>query len=130
MMGEAPGGKPPQVTEEPLPKFVRCSGEPLKARKVPERCELHRYHYPKPYRLVWHHLQPLGMGGPDNMGNMIGACDTGHYNIHGALSALVFGKPMPKNTTRSERFAALRGYNKWLIAGKPGNPHAAYAMTH
>jgi hypothetical protein len=70
------------------------------------------------------------MGGPDNMGNMIGACDTGHYNIHGALSALVFGKPMPKNTTRSERFAALRGYNKWLIAGKPGNPHAAYAMTH
>jgi hypothetical protein len=70
------------------------------------------------------------MGGPDIESNKLGACDTGHYNTHGALAALVFDKPMPKNTTRSEQQAAKRGYNKWVLAGKPGNPHAAYALTH
>jgi hypothetical protein len=101
----------------------------LKARMPPERCELHKYHWPRPYRLVWHHEQPLGMGGPDTDENKRGACDTGHYNVHGALTALVFNRPMPR-VTRSEQACAQRGYTRWVTAGKPGNPNAAFALTH
>jgi hypothetical protein len=103
------------------PKFLR--------RLVSKACEVHGYHWPMPFTLHVHHLWPLGMGGPDVAWNKLRVCPTGHFNIHAALAALVFGKPLPK-VTRNELQAARKGYDGWVAAGKPGNPHAAYALVH
>lgn len=69
------------------------------------------------------------MGGPDEETNRVVVCPTGHFNIHAALAALVFNHPMPK-VSRSERQLAMTGYKRWVAAGKPGNPHGAYALQH
>lgn len=67
------------------------------------------------------------MGGPNVPANKVTVCPTGHFNIHAILAALVFGKPAPK-ATRSETDLARRGYEAWLAASKPGNPHGAYGL--
>jgi hypothetical protein len=97
----------------------------LEHRKPPTKCDLHRYHYPRAIRLVWHHKQPKAMGGADTADNLIGVCDTGHYNTHQVLGSMVFGKARPK-CTRSELRTATEGYDAWAVAGCPGNPQAAW----
>lgn len=93
-------------------------------------CQLHGYHSPKPLVIVKHHVQPLGMLGPDDESNWMYVCDTGHRNIHTLMGPLVNKGVMPAGGTRTERAAAQAGYDKWVAAGKPGNSHAAYGLHH
>lgn len=92
-------------------------------------CELHVGHRPRALVTVKHHVQPLGMGGPDVPDNWRWTCDTGHRNVHEKLAELVFNGAMSDGATASERHTAQTGYDMWVAAGKPGNPHAAYALT-
>lgn len=84
-------------------------------------CSVHANHRPIPLRIVIHHVQPLGMGGPDLPANKIPVCDTGHYNIHRLLGSLIDGKPLTAGH-REERRLAQAGYDAWVAAGKPGRP--------
>ena len=89
-------------------------------------CALHKDHgSAKPLRMVVHHIQPLGMGGPDIKENKIVICNTGHLNVHWLLASLVYGFSVDGGS-RTERKLAKQGYDAWVQAGKPGNPHAAY----
>lgn len=102
-------------------------------RSVPaenQPCTLHRDHgTARPGRTVWHHLWPIGWGGPDlDYGEPGGVwtCDNGHYTIHRALDwfrktkqPAVTGHP-PFAMSRTELRAAREGYGRWLDAGKPG----------
>lgn len=92
-------------------------------------CQLHATHRPTPLVTVKHHVQPLGMGGPDEPGNWLWTCDTGHRNVHALLGPLANGGAMPDGGTRTERAAARDGFDRWVAADRPGNPHAAYALT-
>jgi hypothetical protein len=92
-------------------------------------CQLHGSHRPPPLVTVKHHVQPLGMGGPDDPTNWLWTCDTGHRNVHALLGPLANGGVMPAGGTRTERAAAARGFAAWVRAGRPGNPHAAWALT-
>lgn len=92
-------------------------------------CELHTGHRPKALITVKHHLQPLGMGGPDVPGNWLWTCDTGHRNVHALLGPLANDGVMPKGGTRSERAAAAAGFTRWVEAGRPGNAHAGYGVA-
>jgi hypothetical protein len=92
-------------------------------------CQLHVTHRPTPLVTVKHHVQPLGMGGPDDPGNWLWTCDTGHRNVHALLGPLANRGAMPVGGTRTERAAAQAGFDRWVAAGRPGNPHAAYALT-
>lgn len=65
------------------------------------------------------------MGGQTEPSNLVTVCPTGHYNIHAAMAAIIFNKPIPKVTREELRLAKL-GYQRWVDAGKPGDPHAAY----
>lgn len=76
-----------------------------------------------------HHVQPLGMGGPNLASNRVEVCPTGHANVHAVLAALVFDKPPPRSS-RTERHLAEVGLQMWNDAGRPGNPHAAYGLDH
>lgn len=91
-------------------------------------CELHASHRPKPLAIVKHHIQPLGMGGPDEASNWLFCCDTGRRNIHTLMGPLANHGAEPITGTASERAAAIDGYNRWVAAGRPGNPHAAYGI--
>jgi len=90
-------------------------------------CWLHKVHRPAPLSLVVHHAQPRGMGGADSAENRYRVCDTGHRNVHVILSAFVFGRPVVGGS-RGERKLARIGYDAWVAAGRPGNPHAAFAL--
>ena len=100
------------------------SGQPL-------TCSLHVTHVPKSAWVELHHIQPKAMLGPDTLDNLVACCPTGHYNVHSYMSWLIFGKdagdPEPVHT-RSEKALAQQGVAKWIAAGKPGNPHAAYGI--
>jgi hypothetical protein len=98
------------------------------ASPATQPCQVHKSHYPKPLRIVKHHIQPLGMGGADVEGNWEWTCDTGHYSIHIKLAELVFQGNFTPGGTTEERNIARKGYTAWVAAGKPGNPHAAYAL--
>lgn len=93
-------------------------------------CDLHRSHRPRPLTLVVHHIQPRGMGGPDAETNRAAVCDTGHRNVHAILYWMVKGADPALNPggTRAERTMAQDGYDRWVKAGRPGNPHAAAAV--
>lgn len=92
------------------------------------QCLVHRTHTPRPLLLHVHHVQPQGMGGPDIETNRVTICPTGHFNVHTVMAALVFGHPVPKST-RNERDLAQAGFDAWVAAGRPGNPHASYGLT-
>jgi hypothetical protein len=94
-----------------------------------KRCILHAYHWPRPLVLVVHHVQPKGMGGPDVAGNRALVCDTGHRNVHTLMGPLVNVGIMPRGGTRRERELAREGFDRWVAAGRPGNPHAAYGLA-
>lgn len=92
-------------------------------------CQLHGSHRPEPLVIVKHHVQPLGMGGPDEPGNWAWTCDTGHRNVHTLMGPLANDGAMPAGGTRAERALAREGFDRWVAAGKPGNPHAAYGVA-
>lgn len=94
---------------------------------MPDACQVHGSHRPGVVTVHHHHIQPEAMGGPTEPANLVTVCPTGHYNIHAAMAALVFGTPVPKVTREELRIATL-GYQRWIDAGKPGNPHAAYGL--
>ena len=93
-----------------------------------QSCEVHGDHRPRVITPHHHHIVPLGMGGPNIASNIVTICPTGHANVHAALAALVFEKPMPK-VARSELKLAKLGYDRWVAAGRQGNPHAAYGLA-
>ncbi len=75
-------------------------------------CALHRDHRPLPLRLVAHHVLPKASGGRTEPGNLAVICDTGHYNVHEILAALLAGKVLPGGFgSRSERGMAQRGHD-------------------
>jgi len=82
-------------------------------------CEVHKYHWPRPLRTVKHHIWPQEYGGPTVPTNLVLVCDTGHYNIHAVLDALLKGTTPPK-THKAEQSLALAGY----AAIKKAAPHA------
>lgn len=85
------------------------------------RCAVHGYHWPKPLRIVAHHVWPLGMGGPDEDTNKVAVCDSGHYNIHYLMVQLDRTGRLPMTTgTRKERALATQGWEQWEAAGRPG----------
>lgn len=90
-------------------------------------CDVHGSHTPKPLRIEAHHLQPLGMAGPDTPSNRVNVCPTGHFNIHHVLDDLLRGQ-LPTAGTRKERALAKQGYDAWVAAGKPGHP--VYQLEH
>jgi hypothetical protein len=67
------------------------------------------------------------MGGANDPGNRVDVCPSGHFNIHVILAALVFERSLPGGTRR-ERQLAAQGFARWVEAGRPGNPHAAYGL--
>lgn len=77
------------------------------------RCRLHRYHRPRPLRLVIHHILPKAHGGTDDPDNLAIVCDTGHYNVHNAFERLLDdgGHAIPCGT-RSEWALAREGFNR------------------
>jgi hypothetical protein len=89
------------------------------ARLAGDQCQVHRYHWPPVLETEVHHVQPLGMGGPDIPSNTVKVCGSGHANIHRVLHALAYGRQTPKST-RKERFYAARGFLAWQKAGRPG----------
>lgn len=90
-------------------------------------CRVHGSHRPEVITLHVHHVLPLSMGGPNLAENKVVVCPTGHFNVHAVLASLVFGKPLPR-ATRKETELAHRGYQAWVDAGRPGNPHGAYGL--
>jgi hypothetical protein len=80
-------------------------------------CEVHKYHSPRPQRVDVHHVWPSAMGGPDVQENVIGACQTGHTNIHMLIDTYIKNKGIvPWTTLRSygpsERKYAKLGYDR------------------
>jgi hypothetical protein len=112
------------------PELVTVGRAPMRLDPARHPCQLHKAHRPEPLVTVRHHVQPLGMGGPDVPWNWLDVCDTGHRNVHTILGPMCqdgprFGK-VGRRGTRTERDAAKRGFSAWVAAGKPGNPHAAF----
>jgi hypothetical protein len=70
------------------------------------------------------------MGGPDEPSNWLYTCDNGHRTIHNLMGPVANGKPTPKFGTKTEREWAAEGISRWISAGMPGNPHAAYGVDH
>lgn len=60
-----------------------------------EPCLLHERHIPNPHLNHFHHVWPLGDGGPDIDENIVVVCPTGHANIHTLLDLyrLHLGQP-------------------------------------
>jgi hypothetical protein len=94
-----------------------------------ETCALHRSHGEAvPLVLVTHHVQPLGMGGANAPSNRVRVCDNGHRAVHTLLGSLAHDRAMPDEGTPSERAMAQEGFRRWVAAGRPGDPHAAYGL--
>lgn len=81
-------------------------------------CTVHGYHWPRPVRTVRHHIQPQQYGGPSTKDNLCNVCDTGHYNIHEYIDAMLDNRALPK-VTGKERALAIEGLRRiqvWLDA--------------
>ena len=74
-------------------------------------CIVHGYHRPNPSRTVHHHIHPQEYGGKTVPENLVWVCDTGHYNIHSLLDALLAGATIEFKGTRLERKLAKQGYD-------------------
>lgn len=57
--------------------------EPMRTTSQP--CQVHGKHIPASHVNHFHHVWPLGEGGPDVPENKVTVCPTGHYNIHDLL---------------------------------------------
>lgn len=88
----------------------------------PWTCALHKTHgQAKPLRGAVHHVWPQGAGGPDEPGNRITCCETGHANLHHLMWQLVNGHDITHLGSATERSFAQRGVDEWTAAGKPGS---------
>ena len=88
-----------------------------------DQCQVHKGHRPPVHRTAVHHVWPRGMGGPDVPANRVNICGTGHDTIHTNIHALCsHGPDAVLVGTRAERALALRGWQAWVDAGKPGTP--------
>lgn len=85
-------------------------------------CTVHKSHAPRQFLVEYHHIQPLGMGGPDIDSNKVAVCVGGHMNVHALLADLIRGGVMRKGGTKTERALAQQGFDEWVAAGKPGHP--------
>lgn len=88
-------------------------------------CVVHKRHIPTPWRTVYHHVKPLEYGGPDVTDNLVGICDTGHYNLHEYIAAHVWNvrhpaapRPLPKLTRAEAKLAGVGAAQAdlWLAA--------------
>lgn len=80
-------------------------------------------HRPEPLDGEWHHVWPLGMGGPDVALNRVYICPTTHTNAHEILAIMVKRKrvvtwqeTLDLFTMPVSRYAyrlALLGYRRW-----------------
>lgn len=75
-------------------------------------CKVHGYHWPRPSRSVKHHIWPQEYGGPTVPDNLVWTCDTGHYNIHALLDAMLAGTPLLPHATREEKRLAGLGLSR------------------
>jgi len=91
------------------------SGGQLGVRMGTEcQCHSHRENVP----IERHHVWPLGMGGPEEDGNIVKVCANAHHSIHAFLDHLVKtgGDPDPtlaKMYGWKVRRLARRGYDRW-----------------
>jgi hypothetical protein len=98
-------------------------------------CVLHGTHRPEPLITIRHHIVPLGMGGPNEPGNWLDCCDTGHRNLHTLLGPMCqkgtpgWGTLPPHTGARAEQHWAREAFERWVGMGCPGNPHAAYGLA-
>lgn len=111
----------PLEIDEQLSRILAAMHAPSMEQLSDKPCLVHKVHKPEPLRVVRHHVQPLGMGGPDVEENIIDICDTGHYNVHVVLGLLILSRPMPHGHN-AEKKISLTGFNDWVRAGKPGHP--------
>jgi hypothetical protein len=81
-------------------------------------CQVHKIHMPRSHVNEVHHVWPLGMGGPDVLGNTIVSCATGHNSMHKLLKEWVKADGDPgwairRNYTPLERLYAKTGFERW-----------------
>jgi hypothetical protein len=84
-------------------------------RVLGDWCLVHGDHRPRPTRTVKHHVWPQQYGGPTIDSNLVLICDTGHYNVHAALDAMLAGR-LPPKVARAELRLAQAGYDAILAA--------------
>lgn len=95
------------------------------------KCVCVKDHRPHVLNGEWHHVWPLGMGGPNKITNMVFICPTTHSNTHDILRLMVRDHrywTWPEVVERFEepvsRYAfrlALLGYRRWDQAGGRGD---------
>jgi hypothetical protein len=70
---------------------IADNGEPDPRRlpMPPEGCVCRAEHSPEPLDGDWHHVWPLGMGGPNVRANLVWLCPTAHRNVHEILTLIV-----------------------------------------
>lgn len=110
--------------------------EPVAVPSEQVQCSLHQNHgSSRPLRTVWHHVWPMGWGGPDVRPGQVGGawiCDNGHYSVHRILDWLrkedkratillsdLLTKRPPFGGGRKEIDLARRGFKMWVDAGRP-----------
>ncbi len=87
----------------------------------PLRCAARRYHAPRPARLVWHHVHPTGLNGPNTAGNRVGLCDNDHYAVHALLDLYLAADARPpwrvrRRFGRGVQRLAAEGYRRIVMA--------------
>lgn len=110
--------EPPHAAYERWPELAAMAAPVTLAG---DQCEVHGSHRPPVLETQVHHIQPTYMGGPDTPVNKVRICGTGHESVHVLIRALVAGKPLPKAALADLKLAR-RGYDAWVMAGKPGRP--------
>jgi len=86
----------------------------------PTGCAVSRWHKPKVYRFVLHHVMPQVCGGRTTAENLVGLDDSCHYTIHLILRELSLnGGDLTKITigNRAQRKLAQQGYDACVLAG-------------
>ncbi len=58
-------------------------------------------HRPTPAISQLHHVWPIGLGGPVD-GERVPLCGTHHLDVHEAIRALGYGRPIPRGIGRTE----------------------------
>lgn len=86
-------------------------------RMTTQPCLVHGVHKPEPHVNHWHHVWPLGEGGPDIPDNKVVICPTGHMNVHDLLQhfKIMMGRvpySVQKHYTVEERKLAKLGFDR------------------
>ncbi len=86
-------------------------------------------HRPQPLEYVIHHIEPVGMGGPDAPENRVWLCDNAHRNVHELLRAMlredrliplsVFSAAYDVPVSRYAHELAAEGYRR-VVARRSG----------